>query len=143
MIECASEPWYNLYFNQEYIAPKLSSETFGLLTKSCAAFFCVGILGYGTFGFGLSQIAYALAYSFVMLSYMKSFQTYLKTNSTSNALHRIFSLVTSIGFESYYFHYVCCPFFFLDSTSILLDRCATSSNHKQHRIVFVWSLWTR
>lgn len=84
VIECASEPWYNLYFNQMYIAPKLSSETFGLLAKSCVAFFCVGVLGYGTLGFGLSQIAYALSYSFVMLSYMKPFQAYLATNNVSS-----------------------------------------------------------
>lgn len=84
MIECSSEPWYNLYFNQLYIAPKLSSETLGLLIKSCASLFFVGILNLGAVGFGFAQIVYAVTYSLTMVLHMKSFKGYLTSQQIAD-----------------------------------------------------------
>ena len=67
-LECAGEPWINLYQSNLIFSPRLAADTTALCVRSVSTFVTVAILDMGVLGFGISQMIYGATHLLVILA---------------------------------------------------------------------------
>ena len=68
LVECISEPWYNMAGVDGLVHVRLHAEALGLIARAVVTFICITHYDQGILAFGIAQLVYGVVYTIALIA---------------------------------------------------------------------------
>ena len=68
LVECISEPWYNMAGVDGLVHVRLHAEALGLIARAVVTFICITHYDQGILAFGIAQLVYVVVYTIALIA---------------------------------------------------------------------------